>query len=314
MAYYLGIDTSNYTTSVAAFSPGRTMRHRRQLLPVRAGEAGLRQSEAVFFHVKQFPALWEDLAGSLRDEPLLGVGVSTRPRDAEGSYMPCFLAGEGFARSLAALRHAPLVCVSHQTGHLLAALYAADALSLRHAPFLAFHVSGGTTEALLVRPDDERILQAACVGRSLDLKAGQAVDRIGVLLGLRFPAGAELAELAEESRTEFPIRPCLRGCDCSLSGVENQAHRLLERGAPPCDVAKFTMESVLAALDGMTGRLLSQYGPLPLVYAGGVMANQRMRAALGRKYGALFASPELSGDNACGVAVAAALRAGWEGA
>lgn len=76
------------------------MRQQKQLLPVREGELGLRQSDAVFAHVKQLGALVEALfeAGP---PPLAGVGASVRPRDAEGSYMPCFLVGEAVAQSVA---------------------------------------------------------------------------------------------------------------------------------------------------------------------------------------------------------------------
>ena len=283
----------------------------RKLLPVAAGQTGLRQSDAVFSHIKQIPELMEKLLPGVEGE-VRCVTVSDRPRDADGSYMPCFLVGESVARSLAAAFRAPLCRVSHQTGHILAALYSADILSWRKSRFLAFHVSGGTTEAVLVSPDPDRALRAGCVAGSLDLKAGQAIDRVGVMLGMGFPAGPALAALAEKSSRPFRIRPFLRDGNCSLSGVENQARSMLERGEPAEDIARFTILSVGAALDGMTAALLEKYGNLPLLYAGGVMANTQLRSLLGEKYGACFATPALSGDNACGVAVAGAILNGEE--
>ena len=309
--WFLGLDTSNYMTSAAAYSREGGMLWERKLLPVAAGQTGLRQSDAVFSHIKQIPELLEKLLPQLGGN-ICGVTVSDRPRDAEGSYMPCFLVGETVAWSLAAAFGVPLRRVSHQTGHILAALYSAGILDWRERRFLAFHVSGGTTEAVLVEPDAERVLRAECVAGSLDLKAGQAIDRVGVMLGMDFPAGPALAALAERSSRKFKIRPYIRGCDCSLSGIENQAQNMLRRGEPEEDIARFTIQSVGAALDGMTSALLDKYGALPLLYAGGVMANTELRRMLGEKYDARFATPALSGDNACGVAVGGAILSGEE--
>lgn len=309
---YLGIDTSNYTTSCACFDPASNqMIQHRQLLPVSMGQAGLRQSDAVFSHTKQLPDLIERLFEQITD-PIAGIAVSSRPRDVEGSYMPCFVVGETTARILAASHRCPLSRVSHQTGHLLAALYSIGGLSWREKPFLAFHVSGGTTEVLHVTPDPERIFHVECVGGSLDLKAGQAIDRVGVMLGLPFPAGPHLAALAEKSDRKFSIKPFFRDCSCSLSGIENQTKKMFDQGESQEDIARYTILSVAAALDGMTARVLEKFGPLPLLYAGGVMANTQIRERLSAKYNACFAEPALSGDNACGVAVAAALLQGEE--
>ena len=217
--------------------------------------------------------------------------------------MPCFTVGAGTASAMASVFSLPMTECSHQHGHLAAALYSCGKLEWVHRRFLAFHVSGGTTDALLVEPDTERIFSPKLVASSLDLKAGQAVDRVGVMLGLKFPAGRELDLLAQQSTAEFKIRPTLRGADCSLSGIQNQCEKMLQRGEPPADIAKFCIESVCAALDATTERLLRQYGELPLVFAGGVMSNSIISARLGKKYGASFAAPEFSCDNAAGVAL-----------
>lgn len=310
---YLGIDTSNYTTSAALWLESGEMRQQKRLLPVREGALGLRQSDAVFAHVKQLGELVEPLLQNC-PEPLMGVGVSARPRDVEGSYMPCFLVGELAAQTAAAACHLPLFRFSHQAGHLAAALYSTGRLDLVGQRFGAFHFSGGTTECLLVGPDEHLPFGVELVGRSLDLKAGQAVDRVGKLLGLPFPAGKYLDELACQSQKQFRVRPVLRGMDCSLSGVENHCQQMAARGEAACDVAKFCMESILAAADGMTVRFREAYGALPIVYAGGVMCNTLLRQELPRRHrDCYFADPLFSADNAAGVAVLARLAKEAEG-
>ncbi|WP_195983471.1 peptidase M22 [Clostridium sp. D33t1_170424_F3] len=307
MPDYLGIDTSNYTTSAACCFNG-TVVQEKMLLPVRPGELGLRQSDAVFHHVQQLPQVLEKLYDRINGREIAAVGVSSRPRNQEGSYMPCFTVGMGTARSIALALRVPVHYFSHQEGHIAAALYSAGRLDLLKERFLAFHVSGGTTEAVLVTPDGDRLFQAQIVASSLDLKGGQAVDRVGAMLGLPFPSGKYLEELAVQSNTKFSIRPSMKGADCSLSGIENQCRGLLEKGALKEDVARFCLLSILAALDGMAAKLRGEYGDIPLLFAGGVMSNGIIRNALTEKYGALFAEPAFSSDNAAGIAVLASLR------
>ena len=224
--------------------------------------------------------------------------------------MPCFLAGVAAASAAAMSLGVPLRAFSHQQGHIAAALYSAGKLGLLNGRFLAFHVSGGTTEAVLCEPDAETVFSTELVARSLDLKAGQAVDRVGVMLGLAFPAGPELENLALRTGARFSVRPSMKGADCSLSGVENRCRDLLAKGAPKEDIAAFCLQSILAALDGMASALLKRFGDLPLLFAGGVMSNSIIRAAMTHKYGACFAEPAFSADNAAGVAVLAALKEG----
>lgn len=311
MARYLGLDTSNYTTSVAAVEAETgALWQVKQLLPVKEGELGLRQSDAVFHHVRQLPGLVEGLveqSGAL--SAVAAVGASDRPSQAENSYMPCFLSGDGAARQLAAVLGVPIFHFSHQQGHVMAALYGAGALELRQRPFLAFHVSGGTTDALLVQPDPETVIRCERVARSLDLKAGQLIDRVGGMLGLAFPAGPALEALAGEITDKLP-HPSMDGADCHLSGVENQCRRLLADGASPEDVARFCLRHVRAAIETMTERLLQRYGELPVVYAGGVMSNGYLRETLSHRFGGRFAPPAYSADNAAGIAVLTCLKAG----
>ena len=180
---FLGFDTSNYTTSVAFFD-GKEIFQKKKLLEVKAGERGLRQSDAVFQHTVNLPVLMKMLTEELDFKSIRSVGVSTRPRNIDGSYMPCFLVGESNAVCVSSVNKVPLYKTSHQVGHILAALYSIDRLDLIKKPFVAFHVSGGTTEALLVTPDDEEIIKAELIAESTDLKAGQAVEVDAVPDGL----------------------------------------------------------------------------------------------------------------------------------
>ncbi len=310
MRKYVGLDTSNYTTSVAAFEPetGVLWQYKR-LLPVREGELGLRQSDAVFHHVKQLPELMDFLCNEVGDlSELTAVGVSDRPQETDGSYMPCFLVGHGAARELAAVTGKPLHVFTHQQGHVAAALYGSRSLDLRTRPFLAFHVSGGTTDALLVTPHADTVLSCEVVASSLDLKAGQLIDRVGGMLGLPFPAGPALDALSREVDEIPRVRPSMNGCSCHLSGVENQCRDLMAKGASPAQVAVFCLHSIRAALEQMTERLLLQYGDLPLVYAGGVMSNTLLRETLTARFGGRFAPAVFSADNAVGIAVLTSLK------
>lgn len=195
---FLGFDTSNYTTSVAAFD-GRNGRNQSRLLDVKPGELGLRQSDALFAHVKRLPELTEALFSCIDRSAIRAVGVSSRPRAVEGSYMPCFLAGVSVARSLAAALDVPCHLFSHQQGHIAAALWSSGRLDLMEQPHLAWHLSGGTTELLLVEPE-ERNVRVVRIGGTSDISAGQIMDRTGQLLNLPFPSGKALDALSQESR------------------------------------------------------------------------------------------------------------------
>lgn len=302
---YIGFDTSNYTTSVAVFD-GEHMINKRQLLTVKTGERGLRQSDAVFQHTVNMPALIDDI--SIDNNNINAVAVSSRPRNIDGSYMPCFLVGINNAVAVSRFSGAPLFKTSHQVGHILAGLYSIDRLDLISKPFIAFHISGGTTEALLVEPDKNEIVTARIIAQSSDLKAGQAVDRAGVMMGLTFPCGKELDRLSLLSEKEFKIRPSMNGLDCSLSGVENKAKKMFENGESKEDISKYILTYISNSIDEMTQRIIENYGNLPIMFVGGVMSNTLIRKQITKKYNAYFAKPDLSCDNACGIAIYAYLK------
>lgn len=307
MSVYLGIDTSNYTTSVCLYdSETNAVISRRKLLPVKDGELGLRQSDAVFHHVQQLPELFDSAFADFRDE-IRAIGVSYAPRTAEGSYMPCFTVGLTAASVLSSVLKVPVYRFSHQQGHIAAALYSVDRLDLLGEKHIAFHVSGGTTEALLVNAEDG-FVTTSIAAQTLDLNAGQLIDRIGVMLGLHFPCGRELEKLALDCRERVRARATLKGMDCCLSGGQNIAEKYLKEGKSPEFIARFAMEFVTSAIAGMSEQLRERYGELPFVYAGGVMSDSIIRENLQKRFDCVFAKPEFSSDNAAGTAVLAFIK------
>lgn len=303
--FFLGIDTSNYTTSAALVdADGRVVANCKRPLPVAEGARGLRQSDAVFAHVKNLPSLMEEIREFLGGNLPVAIGVSEAPRRAEGSYMPCFLSGVAAAEAASAVAGVPLYRFSHQCGHLAAALLSSDRLSLLQRPFGAFHVSGGTTEVLHVSSFSSRGFSVELMGGTADLNAGQLVDRVGVMLGLSFPAGPALERLAAECSKRIP-RPhiSVRGLTANLSGLENQAERMWRETGDGALVAAYTLDCIAETLAALTKALLDKCGDLPIVYAGGVMCNKRIRARLSPLGDTAFAEPALSADNAAGIAL-----------
>ncbi len=296
----LGLDTSNYTTSAAVFN-GEIMRPTGRLLSVPEGALGLRQSDALFQHVKRLPDLFALLEQQDAFTNICAVGASTQPRRLEGSYMPCFLPGETLGRCLAHALGVPFFSCSHQEGHIAAAAWSAGREDLLDRPHLAWHLSGGTTELLYVQPEG-RGVRAKRIGGTSDISAGQLLDRTGKLLGLPFPAGAALDRMTQgQERGEF-FSVKIKEYTFSLSGVENKVKALVERGEAPQRVACYVLDTVSQAVLAVTRAVQSQGQKLPVLCSGGVASSQRLRQWL---KGACFASPAYSSDNAAGVAVLA---------
>ncbi len=295
----LGLDTSNYTTSAALFD-GQTGKNTGRLLDVRPGELGLRQSDALFQHVKRLPQLLEGLLGERTE--IQAVGASTRPRAVEGSYMPCFLAGESQGRGIAAALGLPFYAHSHQQGHLAAAAWSAGRIDLLETPFLAWHLSGGTTELLLVKPDGYTV-QAEIIGGTNDLSAGQLIDRTGVLLGLQFPAGKALDALYSQADACYEVRVKLNDLTFSLSGMENRVKALAEKGEKKTNIARFAIDTVSDVVCRATREAQRRYPGLPVLFSGGVASNSQLRTGLAHTCDAIFAQPQYSTDNAMGTAI-----------
>ena len=308
MSIALGIDTSNYTSSVAICKDGVVVGQKKMLLEVKKGQRGLRQSDAVFLHTVNLPQIMESLfkETDICYAQIDAVGYSAYPRDVAGSYMPCFLVGESAARSLSAVGRWPVYPFSHQCGHIMAALYQSGFTSYHKNNFIAFHVSGGTTEILFVKPDSERIFCIEKIGGTLDLNAGQIVDRIGTLLNQPFPCGARLEAMALESMNSIPIgKLSVNGLFCNLSGIENQVQKRIAEGHLPNDIAAYTMEYLCRVFEALTCNVRNQYPNIPILYAGGVMSNKAFQKRLSAFENSYFAKPGFSSDNAAGTALLA---------
>lgn len=299
----LGLDTSNYTTSAAVFD-GEGGRNQGRLLEVRPGELGLRQSDALFQHVKHLPEVVEALLGEGGLGTVQAVGASTRPRAVEGSYMPCFLAGASQGQVLSQVLGVPFYAFSHQQGHLAAAAWSAGRLDLLDRPFLAWHLSGGTTELLRVEPGEDGVaVRAEILGGTSDISAGQLIDRTGVLLGLPFPAGKEVEKLSRQAQKREYYKVKVNGLTFSLSGMENKVRQMVQRGEEPAEIAWFAQETVCRVVQACTKAAMEAYPGLPVLCSGGVASNGRLKELLRQNCGALFAQPQFSTDNAMGTAI-----------
>lgn len=311
MSLILGIDTSAYTTSVAlADGNHNLLADRRQLLQVESGQRGLRQSEALFKHVKNLPRLFEQLQNDIQNHEVTAVAVSAFPRNTLGSYMPVFLAGLSHARSLGYINSIPCYQVSHQEGHIMAGIYGNQSLLQRDA-FLAVHFSGGTSELLEVTKGQNSFFNISLKLSGNDLHAGQLVDRVGVAMGLPFPAGRHMEELARRADSpKITIPSSVNDNGFSFSGAENKALLLIKEGYPHEQIALAVFKMIANTLEKIISAEYEHTGIKDVLLVGGVMANGIIRdrlvkrlehPAVGMKL--YFAEPALSTDNAAGVAL-----------
>ena len=304
--YFLGVDTSNYTTSLSLVCDGEVIANVRQLLPVKEGEQGLRQSDAVFLHTKALPILSGELFDNCPDAvgKIRAVGVSAKPRDEEGSYMPCFLAGISYASAIAHSHGIPIYSFSHQAGHIAAAVYSSGKgfSYFDEKPFISFHISGGTSEALFTASDGETY-RCSIIGGTSDASCGQIIDRAGVKMGMNFPCGKELDALCAGSTKKLPVCVSFKDGFFSMSGLQNKVEKFLKDGELKEDIAMFLFKSIASSLRKCTEYLRETKGNLPVLYAGGVMSNSIIRSELSLLPDVHFASPALSCDNACGTAL-----------
>ena len=298
----IGIDTSNYTTSIAYFNGEHGVNCSR-LLPVKQGELGLRQSDAVFAHIKSLPELSGRLFSDSSMDSVTAVGVSTRPRAVEGSYMPCFMVGYSHAKLISDMLGVPLIEVSHQQGHVAASLWSAGHLELMDQPHLAWHLSGGTTELLLVEPEGKNV-NCTKIGGTTDISAGQLIDRTGQLLELPFPSGKHIDALSADAQMKETFKVKCPGLEFSLSGVQNKVQQFHEKHGIPAETAAFALRCVAGAVSKATENALKEYPGFRVVFSGGVASNSMLRR-LTAQFDPIFSQPQYSTDNAMGVAVLA---------
>ena len=294
----LAFDTSNYTTSVALYN-GAEGHNISRLLDVAQGSLGLRQSDALFAHVKRLPELTDRLFSDFGQDEICAVGASTRPRAVEGSYMPCFLAGQSQAQVLAAALNVPFYAFSHQQGHIAASLFSSNHMELMDEPHLAWHLSGGTTELLYVTPDGLNV-HAEKIGGTTDISAGQLIDRTGQLLGLPFPSGKLLDALSQNATDKTTFRVKVRDTEFSLSGVQNKVQEY--HTGNPQETAAYALRCLIGAIAEATGNALKLYPNCKVVFAGGVASNSLLRERCAG-LPAIFCPPQYATDNALGTAV-----------
>ncbi|GGK19068.1 O-sialoglycoprotein endopeptidase [Caldalkalibacillus thermarum] len=312
----LGIDTSHYRTSVCLVDDGyKIVAEQNPILPVKEGKLGLQQSQAVFEHLKQWPALLNKLGLSQEDKrQIRAVGVSTAPRPVEDSYMPVFKAGEVLAETIAYFLSVPLFKTTHQEGHIAAGEFSVG--TRLPSPFIAVHFSGGTSEILHCERT-ERGYKIKRAGGTLDLHAGQFVDRVGVKLGLPFPSGPHLEKLASEwertgaNNRDFPVIPSyVKDGAFSFSGPATAALRLIEENRyEPGQIARAVEHTLFKTLEKALRHVITMFDCRHILIVGGVAANSYLRKKLKEKLehravGAqlYFAPPKYSTDNAFGVA------------
>lgn len=296
----VGFDTSNYTTSIAYFD-GADGRNCSRLLPVKEGSLGLRQSDAVFHHTQSLPELSGRLFSHISKDEIQAVGVSTRPRAVEGSYMPCFTVGYAQAKLLSDALHVPLFTFSHQQGHVAASAWSANCMDLMDTPHLAWHLSGGTTELLFVEPDGYNV-NCKRIGGTTDISAGQLIDRTGQLLHLPFPSGKHLDKISKTASDASVFRVKCDGFDFSLSGVQNKVQQYHERCNDDAETAAYALRCVAFAVYQATENARKEYPGLPVVFSGGVASNSLLRQ-FAAPFEPVFAPPAYSTDNAMGIAV-----------
>ena len=298
----IGIDTSNYTTSIAFFD-GVGGENCSKLLPVKQGELGLRQSDAVFAHIKSLPELSGRLFSHVEKDNIRAIGVSTRPRAVDGSYMPCFMVGFSHGKLLSDVLGVPIFEVSHQQGHVAASLWSAGRVDVMDKPHLDWHLSGGTTELLLVEPEG-RNARCTRIGGTSDISAGQLIDRTAQLLELGFPGGKALDALSKETQCREFFRVKCPELEFSLSGVQNKVQQYHAANQNPTATAAYSLGSVVFAVEKATRNAMERYPGLEVVFSGGVASNAMLREKLA-PMNPVFAKPEFSTDNALGVAVLA---------
>lgn len=296
----IGLDTSNYTTSVAYFDGSQGL-NCSKLLPVKHGELGLRQSDAVFHHTNSLPELSDRLFSNLSEVCIDAVGVSTRPRAVEGSYMPCFMVGYSHAKVLADAFRVPLFECSHQQGHIAASLWSANKMELMDVPHLAWHLSGGTTELLLVEPEG-RSVKCRKIGGTTDISAGQLIDRTGQMLDLPFPAGKHIDSISQKAQDQSFFKVKCTGMEFSLSGVQNKVQAYYSQSNSKEETAAYALRCVIGAVLQATENALKTYPGMEVVFSGGVASNSLLRSCADY-FPAYFCEPCYSTDNAMGVAV-----------
>lgn len=310
--YYLGIDTSCYTTSVAVIDETEKIIYDgRSVLRVEQGVRGLRQSEAVFQHINNLEPLFKEAMAKIEPKHIKCIAVSSRPRNVEGSYMPVFICGYKTASMISSSLKVPLYQCSHQQGHTLAGAWSAG--SGFSGSFLVYHISGGTTELLKVNAENDTY---EIIGGSEDLNAGQFIDRVGVSLGLGFPCGKEMDKLCSEHDVQaLQMNFSVKESYLSFSGPESHVQRLIDKerlndDSYKASIAKAVFHIIGKAIEKTTLNTCLKHNIKRILFVGGVASNSIIRKMLteSRKLSEngidiVISNPRYSSDNAVGAAL-----------
>jgi N6-L-threonylcarbamoyladenine synthase len=300
---FLAFDTSCYTTSVAIVSGGNVLYDKRIMLSVEKGGRGLRQSEAVFQHIRNLKTIFTDAPMQRYD--IKGVAYSERPRPRDDSYMPVFCVGESAALCCAAALGVKPYALTHQHGHIYSAFLGSASFE---GEAHVFHVSGGTLDVLRASIQNGVVKDISPEGGSLDITCGQLIDRIGVAAGLGFPAGEEMEKLYAPDGAR--LSDSVNGLSVNLSGAEAQAKRLLQEGREPSFVFGGVIDCCAQTLARVAVNAAKETDIKKFVFTGGVICNTIIREKLTgicaeNGYDYIVALKAYSGDNACGLALGA---------
>ena len=310
MSKILALDTSNYTSSACVFDTDiGVLWQERIMLTVKDGECGLRQNDAVFLHVKNLKKLFASSPFAFgRDVDY--IAFSNCPSERKDSYMPCFTVGESFCTALSDILHKPIYFCSHQRNHIAAAIFSSKASFLMGKPFVAYHISGGTTDICLCLPDGEKAFSVEKIGGTLDISCGQLIDRVGVMLGLPFPCGIHIEKLAENN---------LSGCIkfkgqngfYNFSGFQNKIEKKHFNGESNSAISTYVLDVVYSYILSSVSFIRDRYGDIPIVMSGGVMSNKIISdSVLGSVDNIYFADSKYSSDNSVGTAYLCAIESG----
>lgn len=305
----IGIDTSCYTTSIAAITLNREIVFNEKImLNVKNGERGLRQSDAVFQHIKNFGEISERLKKHIHKKgyKVEMICASAKPRDVEESYMPVFEVGKNFAKTMAAIFDCEMLETTHQENHIAASLYGCDKEDLER--FISVHMSGGTMEILLTEKGDKGY-KTEIVGGTKDISFGQLIDRVGVKMGYDFPAGKyvdENALLCKED-VESGLKTSVKDGYMNISGLENQVYKLMEE-KDKYYVSKAVMNAAIKSLEKALRFVCDKYDIEDVVFVGGVASSKYISERLTKKLqrnniNSFFTDGAYSSDNACGCAI-----------
>ncbi|HZK33845.1 MAG TPA: O-sialoglycoprotein endopeptidase [Bacillota bacterium] len=308
MKYILGLDTSYYTSSLACVSlDGEILLNKQVILEVARGDRGLQQSKAIFTHLQNLPSITSAVHSTIKEAELVAVCASVRPRPYKDSYMPVFVLSKSLGQSIANTANVPFYETSHQENHIMAGLHRLEAFSNNR--LLVVHLSGGTSELLDVRVKPTGF-DIQLIGSTLDLHAGQFVDRVGVAIGLTFPSGPQLEKLAMEEVSSFDLEYHVKDLNISFSGPESYAQRQILQGVNNTRIARGVYNTLLKTLSKWLTNAVKKGYPRDVLLVGGVSSSMILRNGLlsdpklkENDISLYFADPKLSKDNAVGSAL-----------